>query len=64
VSRKGMMSSEASKDLIFHVYKDNEVKAHNLTVEELETLIHSKQVKPGEDEILPLELSKNTEGSY
>jgi len=51
-------------DLIFHVYKGKEVKAHNLTADELETLIHSKQVKLGEDEILPLELSKNTEGSY
>jgi hypothetical protein len=50
-------------DLIFHVYKDDKVKAHNLTADELETLIHSKQVKLGEDEILPLELSKNTEGS-
>jgi len=59
VSRKTIMS-----DLIFHVYKDDEVKAHNLTAEELETLIRSKQVKLGEDEILPLELSKNTEGSY
>jgi len=59
VSRKGTMS-----DLIFHVYKDDKVKAHNLTAEELETLIHSKQVKLGEDEILPLERSKNTEGSY
>jgi hypothetical protein len=59
VSRKGTMS-----DLIFHVYKDDEVKAHNLTAEELETLIHSKQVKLGEDEIELLELSKNTDGSY
>ena len=59
VSRKDIMS-----DLIFHVYKDDKVKAHNLTADELETLIHSKQVKLGEDEILPLELSKNTEGSY
>ena len=59
VSRKETMS-----DLIFHVYKDKEVKAHNLTADELETLIHSKQVKLGEDEILGLELSKNTEGSY
>lgn len=59
VSRKGTMS-----DLIFHVYKDDKVKAHNLTADELETLIHSKKVKLGEDEILPLERSKNTEGSY
>ena len=59
VSRKETMS-----DLIFHVYKDDKVKAHNLTADELETLIHSKQVKLGEDEILPLERSKNTEGSY
>ena len=51
-------------DLIFHVYEDNKVKAHNLTAEELETLIRSKEVKLGEDEILGLELSKNTEGSY
>ena len=53
-----------SSDLIFHVYKDKEVKAHNLTADELETLINSKKVKLGEDEIVPLELSKNTEGSY
>ena len=51
-------------DLIFHVYKDDKVKAHNLTVNELESLIDSKKVKPGEDEIIALELSKNTEGSY
>lgn len=51
-------------DLIFHVYKDNKVKAHNLTVNELESLINSKKVKLGEDEIEVLELSKNTEGSY
>jgi hypothetical protein len=59
VSRNSTMS-----DLIFHVYKDDKVKAHNLTVEELETLINSKKVKLGEDEIEMLELSKNTEGSY
>lgn len=60
VSRKGTMS-----DLIFHVYeKDNKVKAHNLTVDQLEELIISKKVNIGEDEIQPLELSKNTEGSY
>jgi hypothetical protein len=59
VSRKGIMS-----DLIFHVYKDDKVKAHNLTVNELESLIDSKKVKLGEDEIIALELSKNTEGSY
>jgi len=59
VSRKGTMS-----DLIFHVYEDNKVKAHNLTADELETLINSKKIKLGEDEIVPLELSKNTEGSY
>ena len=51
-------------DLVFHVYKDKQVKAHNLTADELETLINSKKVKLGEDEIVPLELSKNTEGSY
>ena len=51
-------------DLIFHVYKDDKVKAHNLTAEELEKLIHSKKIKLGEDEIEVLELSKNTEGSY
>ena len=51
-------------DLIFHVYKDDEVKAHNLTADELETLINSKKIKLGEVEIEPLELSKNTEGSY
>ena len=51
-------------DLIFHVYKDDKVKEYNLTVEELETLIRSKKVKLGEDEIEVLELSKNTEGSY
>jgi len=51
-------------DLIFHVYKDDKVKAHNLTADELETLIHSKKVKPGEDEILPLEISSETHGSY
>ena len=51
-------------DLIFHVYEDNKVKAHNLTADELETLINSKKVKLGEDEIIPLELSKNTDGSY
>ena len=59
VSRKETMS-----DLIFHVYKDDKVKAHNLTVNELESLIDSKKVKLGEDEIEVLELSKNTEGSY
>jgi len=59
VSRKGTMS-----DLIFHVYKDDKVKAHNLTVNELESLIDSKKVKLGEDEIEVLELSKNTDGSY
>ena len=59
VSRKESMS-----DLIFHVYKDDKVKEYNLTVEELETLIRSKKVKLGEDEIEVLELSKNTEGSY
>jgi hypothetical protein len=51
-------------DLIFHVYKDNKVKAHNLTADELETLIHSKKVKLGEDEILPLERSKEIDASY
>ena len=52
-------------DLIFHVYeKDNKVKAHNLTVDQLEDLIISKKINIGEDEIQPLELSKNTEGSY
>ena len=51
-------------DLVFHVYKDDKVKAHNLTVNELETLILSKKVKLGEDEIEVLELSKNTDGSY
>jgi len=51
-------------DLIFHVYENNKVKEHNLTTEELRTLIITKKVKPGEDEILPLELSKETEGSY
>ena len=59
VSRKGIMS-----DLIFHVYEDDKVKAHNLTADELETLINSKKIKLGEVEIEPLELSKNTEGSY
>ena len=59
VSRKETMS-----DLIFHVYKDDKVKAHNLTVEELETLIRSKEVKLGEDEIVPLERSTDTHGSY
>ena len=59
VSRKGTMS-----DLIFHVYKDKEVKAHNLTADELETLINSKKVKLGEDEIVPLERSKDLNGSY
>ena len=59
VSRKETMS-----DLIFHVYKDDKVKAHNLTVNELESLIDSKKVKLGEDEIEVLELSKNTDGSY
>jgi len=51
-------------NVMYHNNKDDNVKAHNLTAEELETHIHSKQVKLGEDEILPLELSKNTEGSY
>jgi len=51
-------------DLIFHVYENNKVKEHNLTTEELRTLIISKKVKPGEDEILPLELSKEIDGSY
>jgi hypothetical protein len=51
-------------DLVFHVYKDDKVKAHNLTADELETLIDSKKVKLGEDEIIPLELPKNTDGSY
>ena len=51
-------------DLIFHVYKDDTVKAHNLTAEELETLINSKKVKIGEDEILPLERSKEIDASY
>ena len=46
VSRKETMS-----DLIFHVYKDDKVKAHNLTVNELESLIDSKKVKLGENEI-------------
>jgi len=59
VSRKETMS-----DLIFHVYKGDKVKAHNLTVNELESLIDAKKVKLGEDEIEVLELSKNTEGSY
>jgi hypothetical protein len=59
VSRKGTMS-----DLIFHVYKDDKVKAHNLTVDQLEDLIISKKVNIGEDEILPLELSSETNGSY
>jgi len=51
-------------DLIFHVYEDNKVKAHNLTVDQLEDLIISKKVNIGEDEILPLELSSETDGSY
>lgn len=51
-------------DLVFHVYNNNKVKAHNLTVDELEELIVSKKVNFGEDEIQPLELSKDTEGSY
>ena len=59
VSRKGVMS-----DLIFHVYEDDKVKAHNLTAEELETLINSKKVKLGKDEIVPLERSTDTHGSY
>ena len=59
VSRKETMS-----DLIFHVYEDDKVKAHNLTAEELETLINSKKVKLGEDEIVPLERSTDTHGSY
>jgi len=58
-SRRTTMS-----DLIFHVYENNKVKEHNLTTEELRALIITKKVKPGEDEILPLELSKETEGSY
>ena len=51
-------------DLIFHVYEDNTVKAHNLTADELETLIRSKKVKLGEDEIEVLEKSSDTHGSY
>jgi hypothetical protein len=51
-------------DLIFHVYEGKEVKAHSLTVDQLEDLIISKKVNIGEDEIVPLELSKDTEGSY
>ena len=51
-------------DLIFHVYKDKEVKAHSLSVDELEELIISKKVKLGEDEIVPLENEKNQEASY
>jgi len=51
-------------DLIFHVYEDDKVKAHNLTADELETLINSKKVKLGEDEIVPLERSKECDGSY
>ena len=51
-------------DLIFHVYKNNKVKEHNLTVDQLEELIVSKKVNIGDDEIQPLELSKDTEGSY
>jgi hypothetical protein len=59
VSLKGTMN-----DLIFHVYEGKEVKAHSLTVDQLEDLIISKKVNIGEDEIVPLELSKDTEGSY
>ena len=51
-------------DLVFHVYKDNQVKAHNLSVDELEDLIISKKVKLGEVEIEPLEVEKNQEASY
>ena len=51
-------------DLIFHVYEDDKVKAHNLTADELEFLINSKKVKLGEDEIVPLERSKECDGSY
>ena len=51
-------------DLIFHVYKNNKVKEYNLTVDQLEDLIISKKINIGEDEIQPLELSKDTEGSY
>ena len=51
-------------DLVFHVYKDNEVKAHSLSTDELEELIISKKVNIGEDEIQPLELEKNQEASY
>ena len=59
VSLKRTMS-----DLVFHVYKDNQVKAHNLSVDELEDLIISKKVKLGEVEIEPLEVEKNQEASY
>jgi len=52
------------RDLVFHVYKDNQVKAHNLSVDELEELIISKKVNIGEDEIQPLELERDQEASY
>ena len=51
-------------DLIFHVYKDDKVKAHSLSVDELEELIISKKVNIGEDEIQPLELERDQEASY
>ena len=51
-------------DLIFHVYENNKVKRHSLTADQLETLINTKEVKLGEDEILPLVRSGETEGSY
>lgn len=51
-------------DLIFHVYENNKVKQHSLTADQLETLINTKEVKLGEDEILPLVRSGETEGSY
>jgi hypothetical protein len=59
VSRREPMS-----DLIFHVYENNKVKQHSLTADQLETLINTKEVKLGEDEILPLVRSGETEGSY
>lgn len=52
-------------DLVFHVYKDKKVKAHSLSVDELEDLIISKKVNVGEDEIVPLEQeSGGEEASY